>query len=138
VLHDSTSQVMLVVCFTNHALDQFLEDLMNIRIPSSHMVRLGGKSTARTKPLMIREQTGSKYSPTQWGQINKVEGRLVEHEKRLSNVFGRYQSLNIQKHHLLDYLEFATETLPFFDAFSVPTRNDGMTQVGRGNKAVSL
>ena len=50
VLHDSTSQKIPVICFTNH---QFLEDLMDIGIPSSAMVRLGGKSTDRTKPLII-------------------------------------------------------------------------------------
>jgi len=28
VLHDRTNEKILVVCFTNHALDQFLEDLV--------------------------------------------------------------------------------------------------------------
>jgi hypothetical protein len=66
VLYDSTSQNILVICFTNHALDQFLEHLMDIGIPSSDIVRLGGKSTDRTKALMIRKQTGAKLNQSQW------------------------------------------------------------------------
>jgi hypothetical protein len=35
VLHDYTAQVVVVVCFTNHILDQFPEDLMDIIISVS-------------------------------------------------------------------------------------------------------
>lgn len=36
-LHDHTKETILVVCYTNHALDQFLEDLMGNGIsPSPH------------------------------------------------------------------------------------------------------
>ncbi len=74
VLHDSTSQKILVSCFMNHARDQFLEDLMDMRIQSSAMVQLGGKSTDRTKPQMIREQASVKLDPTQWAQIDNPAG----------------------------------------------------------------
>lgn len=134
VLHDSTDQVVLVVCFTNHALDQFLEDLMKIGIPSANMVRLGGKSTDRTKPLMLREQNSVKLTAAQWTQIDKLKQKLQEHEERLRNTFARYYSTNVQKRHVMEYLEFEEST--FFDAFTVPTENDGMTRVGKNNKNV--
>jgi hypothetical protein len=129
--------VILVICFTNHALDQFLEELMKIGILASDMVRLGGKSTDRTKRLMLREQPSAKLNPSQWDQINKIEMRLQQHEKRLQEAFTRYQNVNVQKRHLMEYLEFSSEALPFFDAFSVPSASDGgMTRVGRGGKTV--
>ncbi|KAK0127291.1 hypothetical protein ONS96_006841 [Cadophora gregata f. sp. sojae] len=134
VLHDSTDQVVLVVCFTNHALDQFLEDLMKIGIPSADMVRLGGKSTDRTKPLMLREQNSVKLTAKHWAEIDKLKQKLQEHERRLRDTFKRYHSTNVQKRHLLEYIEF--EEPAFFDAFTVPTENDGMTRVGKKNKAV--
>lgn len=138
VLHDFTSQKILVVCFKNHALDQFLEDLMDIGIPSSAMVRLGGKSTTRTKPLMIREQAGVKLDQTQWAQIDKLKQRLQKHESRLQDAFKRYRAANTQKIHLMEFLEFLSEGLPFFDAFTVPKdREDGMTRVGKNGKAMS-
>jgi hypothetical protein len=135
-LHEYTEQKILVVCFTNHALDQFLEDLMDIGIPLSDMVRLGGKSTSRTKPLTIREQGGSKLSSLQWNHVNRLEDRLQQHKKRLQGAFGRY-SANTSKSHIMAYLEFDSENLPFFDAFSVPAEADPeMIQVGKGGKAV--
>lgn len=137
VLHDSTSQKILVICFTNHALDQFLEDLMDIKIPSSAMVRLGGKSTDRTKPLMIREQTGVKLDQTQWKQIDKIKEKLLQHESRLRDTFQRFRAANLQKNQLMQFLEFSVEELPFFDALTVPKPGeDGMTRVGRRGKAM--
>jgi SpoVK/Ycf46/Vps4 family AAA+-type ATPase len=138
VLYDSTSQKILVVCFTNHALDQFLEDLMDIGIPSSTMVRLGGKSTDRTKPLMLREQAVVKLDQTQWAQIDKLKQKLQKHETRLQDVFKRFRAANVQKIHLMEFLEFLSEDLPFFDAFTVPKdKEDGMTRVGKKGKAMS-
>ena len=137
VIHDFTSQKILVVCFTNHALDQFLEDLMDIGIPSTAMVRLGGKSTDRTKPLMIREQTSGKLDHTQWARIDNIKDELEEHETRLHEAFDRFLAVNLQKTHLMEYLEFLSEDLPFFDAFTVPKNEEnGMTRVGRRGKAM--
>ncbi|EKD17579.1 NFX1-type zinc finger-containing protein 1 [Drepanopeziza brunnea f. sp. 'multigermtubi' MB_m1] len=136
VLHDSTSEVILVVCFTNHALDQFLEDLMKIGIPSANMIRLGGKSTNATKPLMLREQNSVKLNASHWTEIDKLKQSLRAHENRLQDAFGRYQSTNVQKRHLMEYLEFLEEDMPYFETFTVPAENDGMTRVGRNNKAV--
>ncbi|KAK4983644.1 hypothetical protein LTR50_007101 [Elasticomyces elasticus] len=138
VLHDSTSQKILVVCFTNHALDQFLEDLMDIGIPLSAMVRLGGKYTNRTKPLMIREQADVRLDQTQWAQIEKLRQRLGKLETRLQDAFNRFRAANVQKVHLMEFLEFLSEDLPFFDAFTVPKDGeDGMTRVGKKGKAMS-
>lgn len=138
VLHDSTSQKILVICLTNHALDQFLEDLMDIGIPSSAMVRLGGKSTERTKPLMIREQAGAKFGATQRTEIDKLKVKLLLDEARLRDAFQRFQAVNLQKKQLMEFLEFSSEELPFFDAFTVPNqREDGMTRVGKRGKAMA-
>ena len=135
ILYDSTTQAILVVCFTNHALDQFLEDLMDIGIPSSEIVRLGGKSTDRTKPLMIREQKPVKLNPDHWNRIDKLKQRLQNHETRIRDVFKRFRNTNIQKNQLMEYLEFLSEDLPFFEAFNVPNNNeDGMIRVGKHGK----
>lgn len=138
VLSDFTSQKILVVCFTNHALDQFLEDLMDIGISSSTIVRLGAKSTHRTKPLMIREHQGRKLDPTQWAQINNLKQTLQKHETRLRSAFARFLAADLQKAHLMEFLEFLSDDLPFFDAFTVPKiEPGGMTRVGKKGKAMS-
>lgn len=136
-LHDFTSQVILVVCFTNHALDQFTEDLLDNGIPSTSIIRLGGKCTDRTKPLTMRENSGGKLGSSHWAQIDKVKQKLFAHESRIKKAFARYRYFNVQKHHIMEYLEFLSGDLPFFEAFTVPKpKNDGMTQIGRRGKAV--
>ena len=137
VIHDSTSEKILVVCFTNHALDQFLEDLMDIGIPSTAMVRLGGKSTDRTKPLVIRKQVSGGLDRTQWKQIDTIKGQLELHETRFQDAFSRFRAVNVQKTQLMEYLEFSSEDLPFFDAFTVPKGEENdMTRVGKKGKAM--
>ncbi len=136
-LHKYTSQVILVVCFTNHALDQFLEDLLKIGIPAADMIRLGGKSTDLTKPLTLREQTSVNLSNSQWADKNKLEQKLQADESRLEYAFRRFRTANISKHHLMEYLEFLTDELPFFDAFAVPRSDDkGLIRVGKKGKTM--
>jgi hypothetical protein len=89
VLHDSKDQVILVVCFTNYALDEFLKDLLNIGIPPGHMVHLGGKCTDQTKPLTLREQTGTNLNSKQWAEIDKLKQKLQMHETSLKDTFAR-------------------------------------------------
>ncbi|KAH8672057.1 NFX1-type zinc finger-containing protein 1 [Tricladium varicosporioides] len=137
VLHDFTSKVILVVCFTNHALDQFLEDLLDVGIPPGDMIRLGGKSTDRTKPLTLKAQASVKVGRTNWGQVDKYKERLREHEKKIRESFGRYQGA-FQQRHLMEYLEFLSEDIPYYDAFSMPeAEEDGMVRVGKSGKKMS-
>jgi len=103
---------------------------MDIGIPSSVMVRLGGKSTDRTKPLTLREQTGSNLTASQWEKIKKLEIHLQGQETKIREAFARF-SANTSKKNIMEHLEFADEVLPFFDTFSIPTENGGMTMVGR-------
>lgn len=109
---------------------------MDIGIPLESMIRLGGKSTTRTKPLMIREQAPSKTSQIQRTQINNIERRLENSGKMLRNAFACF-SANTSKQQIIDYLEFAEEDLSFFDAFCVPEEDEGETIVGKKGKAVS-
>lgn len=73
------------MCFTNHALDQFLEDLLDIGIDSSAIVRLGAKSTVRTQPLSLFEQRSSyARSSSSWNALNSFENEARE----LKNTLG--------------------------------------------------
>jgi hypothetical protein len=133
-LYNSTKQIILVVCFTNHALDQFTEDLIKIGIPMKDIIRLGGKSTEATKLLTLREQKDISRKPRQWAIIDELKRKINRYEKKLQDSFKRYQSINTRKDHLMEYLEFLVDDLPFFEVFKVPKASDGMTQVGRNNR----
>lgn len=127
-----------MVCYTNHALDQFLEDLLDIGIQPESLVRLGGKSTPRTKPLAIFEQsTTFKHTKASWRVIEGLRSELDHLERRLRDVFARYQSATVQKEHLMQYLEFPPEDPAFYAALTVPEASDGRTLIGRRGKAVN-
>jgi hypothetical protein len=123
--------------YTNHALDQFLEDLQQIGIPDQDMLRLGSKSTAATKSLALNEQTNNTYrmTPQTWAMINAQKAEGESYVDAMNDKMVRYTK-SISDQALLDYLEFSEDS-EFFDAFVVPADDDGMTQVGRQGKALS-
>ncbi|KAK6508267.1 hypothetical protein TWF506_010363 [Arthrobotrys conoides] len=135
-LHDHTTETILVQTYTNHALDQFLEDLLNIGIPADSIVRLGSKSTASTKALSLFEQQNTyreqgltyKMRQDQKSQAESYHDALVRKVNQYTIFRPTYKTL-------LDFLEFSADS-EFFDAFVVPQDEEGMTVVGGGGKKI--
>ena len=134
-IYQYTKAVILVVCFKNHALDQFLEDLLDIGIPAEQMVRLGGQSTPRTKRLQLYDQTGTGAKPA-YKTLDELRGRAKALASEMRNSFGRYQATNLRQPDLMEYLEFSSTDSVYYEAFVVPKADDGSTRVGRRGKAV--
>ena len=132
-----TKKVILVVCFTNHALDQFLEDLLDIGIPSGAMVRLGGKSTSRTKCMALNEQdTLNRHSPSSWNVINDLKARTDAQAGRLLRVFDRYMSTNLRAEKIIEYLEFLPDGEDFYEALNVPDADDEFVKMGPAGQPI--
>jgi hypothetical protein len=128
----------LVVCYTNHALDDILEGLLDIGIPSDTMLRLGGKSTAKTEPLLLQKQPLNRVrTQDQWDLINKYKNEAEVLYRSLENAFNGYISFKASLPGILAYLEF--EIPDFHGAFEVPNPedSDGMVRVGKGGEKVS-
>lgn len=137
-LHDLAHQRILVVCYTNHALDQFLEDLMDIGIPEANMLRLGGKSTPRTESLSLfnaRNAPRATRSQGDWSVIDGLKLELQELSARLRHASNSFITSSNDYHAVLSYLEF--DDPDHFDAFTVPRSEDGMATVGQGGKTVT-
>ncbi|KAF8578762.1 P-loop containing nucleoside triphosphate hydrolase protein [Ramaria rubella] len=137
VLHDSGSQRILVVCYTNHALDQFLEDLLDIGIPQTSIVRLGGKATSRTASLALQHQAKiSKLGRAQWQEITKLKQRSRTLSDSLIRTFQTYRNFNASKQleSVLEHLHFNHEK--FYEAFCVSQSTDGMQRVGKKGQAM--
>lgn len=136
IIHDSTSTTILVVCYTNHALDQFLEDLMDIGIPQDALVRLGGKSTSRTEPLSVYHQRSNyRFGRSDWTLIQHLKQQSDTHWNALVNRYNTYKLQGIRDADLMMHLEF--EDPDFFEAFQVPEGEDGVVQVGKKNKSIN-
>lgn len=137
IFHD-TSKRILVVTYTNHALDQFLEDLLKIGIPPESMVRLGGKSTPRTQPLGLSEQkTDYKLTRDSWSIISALKAESERLKTSLVSNFEEYKNSKIDRDQLLEYLEFLPEDPDIYEAFQLPEMDNDMTLVGRRGKAVT-
>ena len=127
------------MCYTHHALDQFLEDLLDLDIPSEDMVRLGSaaKATARTQTVSLKDLRSSvKLNQEQWGMLNIRKQDIIDESTRMKDSFDAFRDASVIKSELLEYLEFQFDGLPFFDAFKVPEEEQNMTRVGRRGKAV--
>ncbi|KAJ5771640.1 P-loop containing nucleoside triphosphate hydrolase protein [Penicillium odoratum] len=134
-LHEHADDKILVMCYTNHALDQFLEDLLDIGIDPSAIVRLGSKSTSRTEPLTLKEQNASKSRPQSiWNTIDALESQGQEHRMIIETSFAAYQILSADSSAILDYLEF--EEPDYFEALTIPESVDGMSVVDKDGKAI--
>ena len=102
-LYDFTDEVILCVCFTNHALDQFLLDLLDHGIPETSMVRIGGsdKIDQRLNNVRLRNLTESQAetqaSRKEFGILkSSIEQAMMELEEfdglRESNLLRYLQS----------------------------------------------
>jgi hypothetical protein len=134
-MHTYTCEIILVVCYTNHALDQFLEDLSKIGIPEDTIVRLGSKPSAATAHLSLAKQKSSfKRSRDSWDLIRSLEEDVDRLEVSLRGAFDKYTKFHVGSKEILEFLEF--EDSEFYEALTVPEQEDGMTRVARGGKEV--
>ncbi|KAM6493098.1 P-loop containing nucleoside triphosphate hydrolase protein [Amanita muscaria] len=132
-IHDHTGQSILVVCYTNHALDQFLEDLIDIGIPVDSIVRLGGigKATSRTVQLALQNQTSTfRFSPTDRKILDDLKQEIELKRSQLESLFKLYRGSSSTPEAILDWLEFEEPGL--FEAFQVPRSEDGMVSMHKG------
>ncbi|KAI4274065.1 MAG: hypothetical protein L6R38_006184 [Xanthoria sp. 2 TBL-2021] len=139
-IYQFTKKTILVVCFTNHALDQFLEDLLDVGIPESTMLRLGniGRATSRLRSLGLREQaSASKLTPAAWSAIQQLKALTNHLSERLSQSFDRYIKTNVSKSDLMEYLEFLDDDINYYEAFTIPRSQDGSSIVGKRGKAIN-
>ena len=137
ILHDHTSRTILVCCYINHALDQFLEDLLDVGIPEYNIVRLGGTETQRTEPLTLhRQKYIDKFQREDWCTIDDLREGSAAAFSHLDSAFGQYTKSHFSIESLMVHLEF--EEPEFFEAFELPSLVDssGMQRVGTKGRPV--
>ncbi|KAK3315659.1 P-loop containing nucleoside triphosphate hydrolase protein [Apodospora peruviana] len=138
-LHEAGLRI-LVISYTNHALNQFQEDLLDVGISSEKMTRVGGsksKCSDRTAQLLLSEQRGScRYSYDARNIINNMKLKAHIASTELKKAFQAYSNMSITWEDISEYLEFSAQ--PFYDALLVPTQTDtsGWRQTGKGGKKV--
>jgi hypothetical protein len=132
--HQLTNYRIVVCCYTNHALDQFLEDLLGHGVPEGHMVRLGSKPSPRTQSMGLSTQTFNyRFGLSDWETINGMRFSLDDEDNLLRRAFSGFQE-PLSPSKLLDHLESKYPT--YFQALSVPPSDDDMVLVGEFGRAI--
>lgn len=133
-----TKSRVLVLSYTNHALDQFLEDLMDIGVSPDQMVRLGSKCTEATKPTLLREYDGQKKYWLTMEERNILNALRVEENAlnmELQECSRKLAGWDTHPADILEYLEFSDAFTAAWAAFQVPY-DDGFQMVDSQGKAM--
>jgi len=108
---------------------------MKTGIPSSSIVRLGGKATAATEPLQLRKQsTNYRMTQMEYMAVDEIKKLQEQNCTQLQKTFDAYKSAYIQNPQLLEYLEF--EDPEYFVAFTIPKTHDGQRLIGRNGRPI--
>ncbi|KAM0584092.1 hypothetical protein ACHAP6_007712 [Verticillium nonalfalfae] len=132
---------ILIITYTNHALDQFLEDLTNVAgVSQEKMIRLGGKYTAATEPIRFDSlYRNSKHYLSNHCR-DKIRGLQEEAMSLRAEIEQACRSIGrnaISADDVLSYLEFSEQYQPHYDAFLMMERDDGFVTANHQGKAVS-
>ncbi|KAL6407796.1 NFX1-type zinc finger-containing protein 1 [Ilyonectria robusta] len=132
-----TTYRVLILTYTNHALDQFSEDLIQIGISTNDMVRIGPKSTPQTESTLLRSYSrkGEFRLTPQENLVKRAREREAqENGCELQDIAERLSENKPRVAEILEYLEYSEEYPLFWDAFQVPESSDGFRVVGVKNK----
>ncbi|KAG6891612.1 hypothetical protein C0992_002651 [Termitomyces sp. T32_za158] len=134
-IHDLTEKTILVVCYTNHALDDILTSLLDVGIPGISLVRLGGKSTDRTASLTMQSQNPIfRRSKEGWLVIDQVKNAAAEYEQDLHKTFKVFHESHVSSKDIMDHLEFEEPVI--HTAFQVPSATGGFTRIASRGRVV--
>ncbi|RYP86635.1 hypothetical protein DL769_000703 [Monosporascus sp. CRB-8-3] len=134
-LYSNSKQRVMVIAYTNHALDQFLEELMDAGIPENTMIRLGSKYTERTASLLMRHFNGRLASGSM-AQIAQIKEEQSELRGGLGSAFEEYFNFTPSFQSIREHLEFSQDDRHFYEAFVLPAEDKEWKHVGRGGKEV--
>ncbi|KAL7906401.1 P-loop containing nucleoside triphosphate hydrolase protein [Trichoderma velutinum] len=133
LLMELTEYRILVLSYTNHALDQFLEDLMDIGIDEGNMVRIGSKATSRTDALRIETLSRNPQVRSDFDirpMLHATKSEQLQTAARLDDLIMSLKS-EVRLQEILDMLEFSDSGMRYWSAFQVP---DGEQIAGKKNK----
>ena len=135
LLEGDSSMRILLLSYTNHALDQFLGDLIDIGVEPRCMTRLGSKSSAATAPLLFESQfrvCEARRSKGANSRLYNARMELNETREEIQDMFAKI-TRRVSWMDILEHLKFSDDQADqvFWSAFQVPVRDDSFAVVGK-------
>jgi AAA domain len=130
----SSSTKVLVNCYTNHALDQFLEDLIKIGIPKDEIVRIGGKANQNTAELSLQslgKSSGYRLSQFGWDVVEELR---EQRDYLCESLQSAYWAATAQHNQVMQHIKAYHHE--YAAAFYVPESTGSATIVGKGGRAI--
>ncbi|KAK5713815.1 hypothetical protein LTR17_017441 [Elasticomyces elasticus] len=119
-----TATQILVLYYTNDALDQFLEEIFDMGVDQHKVLPLGSEFTAQTEPMTLYDQTRQRES-----EAEIIARRVVDRGMK----FSRLKQSNKE---ILDSLEFDKQEGHYCHALSIPENGEHMYIGGSDGKAI--
>ncbi|KAL8391929.1 hypothetical protein RB599_004739 [Gaeumannomyces hyphopodioides] len=136
-MYEHSNLRILVITYTNHALDDSLTGFKAVGIPESAMVRLGSKSTADTESMLLSKQNNRiPFHKGFGGLIDSLKSERRNLSGELDGVFDHYNKYSPSFATILEYLEFTDDCAAFHRAFTIPSDTQGWKRVGGKGKEV--
>ncbi|KAL1838403.1 hypothetical protein VTJ49DRAFT_2687 [Mycothermus thermophilus] len=128
-----------VFTFTNHALDQFIDDLQQAGIPMSDAVRIGSRSKCSdlAASILLSNQNGEyRRSHESWSIIEDLRSEAHDVASELQEEFQNFTGFSPGWDDLCTYLEFTDGGHVFLDAFRVPDDQEGWSTASKKKNKV--
>lgn len=136
-IYKHSDQKILIVCYTHHALNDFLGSLLDRGIPDEDIVRLSSarKASMRVKHLALSEVSlNVKLTRNQGLILDILKSNISDQTKVLRDAFEDFREARFNKKDLLEHLEFHPNDSTLFDAFHVP-EEEARVRVGKKRKS---
>jgi hypothetical protein len=123
------SSPILIVCFTNHALDQFLEGIFDLcHLTPGQLVRVGGRSSSEKMKsccmFEVKKKIGVRASAYGQNAISEVFESMTDLQNQIT---GLASQMNFARENLIHemYLQQYMTEVQAASLFSVPMVRDG-------------
>lgn len=136
LLVEHTDEKILALSYTNHALDQTLEDILEAGVPPEQMVRLGSKSSAKTKPLRLYDQEYA-HRESSGGFDRRTNARIAfdSSSNELESAAQTFKTFRVSSREILDFLPYS-DNFEFSEAFVVPANDNDMQTVDKRGRTI--
>ncbi|KAI5210180.1 P-loop containing nucleoside triphosphate hydrolase protein [Aureobasidium subglaciale] len=139
IFHDYAKEDILIVCHTNQALDQFIQDIRKVGVPDSSIVRLGGQE--RTDPVnhplllsSLRVDSTVQRGRDTTSFVKDIERQAFNEAERLDDLYRNLTSLDSLRA-LLDAIAIKLDPR-WSQAFEISLEVDGSTRIVESGQMV--
>ncbi|KAL2886130.1 NFX1-type zinc finger-containing protein 1 [Ceratocystis lukuohia] len=111
---------VLFITYTNHALDQFIQDIVNAGVRKDDITRLGSKTADVNEEMALKNRAPKRIPAKHLHLVKVTQNCRDDYVNKIKEWYMKREKANYFEL-LMEYLEFYEESVPFFEAFQVKT-----------------